>query len=301
MGATNEVTLVESGNVMNYTYTATVSSGTVNGNVITFNLNAMFSGGTRTITNTYHPIEVKKPELEIAKTVSPTGKVQVGDTLTYVITVENKGDAAATNVVVSDNLPEGLTDIAAKLDGDVIDNYNGSVTIPNIAAGGKAILTITAKASEAGEIKNTASVKSDETPDPISSNEVVTTVEPKNPEQITVTWKDGYTDTPIKTVIVDKGIDSEDLSKLYPADPTRDGYEFTGWSEPEDDGNGNLTITAQWSELKPDLSVTKTANTDKVKAGETVEYTISVENKGKADAENVKVTDVLDSNLTFES
>ncbi len=431
-GATNEVTLVESGNVMNYTYTASAPLGSVNGNVITFSVGAMASGVDRTVTNTYH--STKKPELEITKTVSPTGKVQAGDTLTYVIEVSNKGDASAANVVVTDNLPKSLTDIAANLDGKAINNYNGSVTIPSLAAGGKAVLTITAKTTEAGEIRNTASVKSDETPNPTPSNEVVTTVDPKEPEipelsvtknadkntvkagetvkytilvenkgktvaenvkvtdildsnltfeswslngaeskeqpsggiytigaiaagasaeltiyakvkddvaagteihntaiasgdntpegekpndtvditvtedekpeRVTATWLNGYTDTPIKTETVDKTISDEDLAQLYPESaPTREGYEFAGWGDPVRDEDGNITITAQWKELKlsPELTVTKTVNVHTVKAGETVRYTILVENKGEADAENVEVTDVLDSNLTFAS
>ncbi len=66
----------------------------------------------------------------------------------------------------------------------------------------------------------------------------------KLPEtKITVTWKDGYTDTPIKTEIIDK---DGDYSKLYPADPTRDGYRFDKWSDPEIDEDGNITITAKW-------------------------------------------------------
>ncbi|MCI9587609.1 MAG: hypothetical protein HFF60_06550, partial [Oscillospiraceae bacterium] len=66
------------------------------------------------------------------------------------------------------------------------------------------------------------------------------------PKTITVTWLDGYTDTPIKVETIDP---DGDYSKLYPNDPTRDGYYFTGWGEPETDKDGNITITAQWKEL----------------------------------------------------
>ena len=66
------------------------------------------------------------------------------------------------------------------------------------------------------------------------------------PKTITVTWMDGYTDTPIKQVEIDP---DGDYSKLYPSDPTRDGHYFTGWGEPETDKDGNITITAQWKEL----------------------------------------------------
>ncbi len=66
------------------------------------------------------------------------------------------------------------------------------------------------------------------------------------PKTITVTWMDGYTDTPIKQVTIDP---DGDYSKLYPSEPTREGYYFTGWGEPVTDKDGNITITAQWKEL----------------------------------------------------
>ena len=72
--------------------------------------------------------------------------------------------------------------------------------------------------------------------------------EPK--EEVTATWNDGYTDTPIKTEPVAKDITDEDLRDLYPEDPTREGYNFDGW-EVERDPDGNITITAQWTAVTP--------------------------------------------------
>jgi hypothetical protein len=63
-----------------------------------------------------------------------------------------------------------------------------------------------------------------------------------------VTWLRG--DNAAEQVIRREEIDpSEDYRNLYPTNPTRSGYEFTGWSDPVDDGEGNLTITAQWREV----------------------------------------------------
>lgn len=61
-----------------------------------------------------------------------------------------------------------------------------------------------------------------------------------------VTWKDGYTDTPIKTLTDVK--ENEDITDKYPEEPKRDGYSFDGWNEPETDSEGNVTITAKWKE-----------------------------------------------------
>lgn len=66
--------------------------------------------------------------------------------------------------------------------------------------------------------------------------------------KVTVTWVDGYTDTPIKTETVKKNISDDELDALYPAEPSREGYVFDGWGTPTRDGDGNITITAQWKE-----------------------------------------------------
>lgn len=63
-------------------------------------------------------------------------------------------------------------------------------------------------------------------------------------DAITVTWSDGYTDTPIKSETIDKG---SDYRELYPADPAREGYDFLNWEEKTDE-NGNVKISAQWKE-----------------------------------------------------
>lgn len=65
-------------------------------------------------------------------------------------------------------------------------------------------------------------------------------------DQVTVTWMDGYSSTPIKTVTVAKDITDEDLNKLYPDEPTRHGYVFVGWDAVRDTTTGNITITAKW-------------------------------------------------------
>lgn len=65
-----------------------------------------------------------------------------------------------------------------------------------------------------------------------------------------VTWKDGYTDTPIKTLTDVK--ENEDITDKYPEEPKRDGYSFDGWNEPETDSEGNVTITAKWKEDNSD-------------------------------------------------
>lgn len=87
---------------------------------------------------------------------------------------------------------------------------------------------------------------SEPTVDP-ETGDVIYTAEytPTAKKKITVTWLDGYSpdgDNVIDTVTINEG-----ETYTNPEDPTREGYSFTGWSEPvTDEENGNITITAQW-------------------------------------------------------
>ncbi len=73
------------------------------------------------------------------------------------------------------------------------------------------------------------------------------------PDLVTVTWLNGYDGGQVgDTAQVERGTASISQD-LYPADPTREGYEFTGWTEPVTDDNGNITITATWDPVdEPD-------------------------------------------------
>lgn len=73
------------------------------------------------------------------------------------------------------------------------------------------------------------------------------------PSQVTVTWMDGYTDTSLKEETIAYGSTLEE--SLYPAVPTRDGYEFAGWTVNGEPINynyvvkGNVDVVATWTQL----------------------------------------------------
>jgi uncharacterized repeat protein (TIGR01451 family)/CSLREA domain-containing protein len=109
----------------------------------------------------------EQADLEISKADSPD-PVTVGDNLTYTITVTNRGPDAATNVVVTDTLPSGVTFVSAS-PGCV--HAAGVVTcnLGNIPAGGSVTITIVVTVTAPGTISNTATVTSD-TLDPNTAN-----------------------------------------------------------------------------------------------------------------------------------
>jgi uncharacterized repeat protein (TIGR01451 family) len=109
----------------------------------------------------------EQADLEISKADSPD-PVTVGDNLTYTITVTNRGPDPATNVVVTDTLPSGVTFVSAS-PGCV--HAAGVVTcnLGNIPTGGSVAITIVVTVTAPGTISNTATVTSD-TLDPNTAN-----------------------------------------------------------------------------------------------------------------------------------
>jgi uncharacterized repeat protein (TIGR01451 family) len=69
---------------------------------------------------------------------SPGSHVMVGDTITYTITVANTGNTASGSVVITDDIPQGMTLVAGSYTGDGVPSVNGQTLrwdIPAIAAG----------------------------------------------------------------------------------------------------------------------------------------------------------------------
>ena len=115
------------------------------------------------------------PNLDITKTASTT-QVTEGGAFSYTITVENTGDASATNVVVTDDLDNNLTGVSVSASQGTCDPVGAGNTIEcdlgTIAAGASATVTINATAPQLPlpgtnvcqiSIANTAFVDSNET------------------------------------------------------------------------------------------------------------------------------------------
>jgi uncharacterized repeat protein (TIGR01451 family) len=143
------------------------------------------------------------PDLDISKEVSDI-TVDEGGAFSYTITVENTGDAPATNVVVTDDLNDNLTGVSVSasqgtcdpvgLPGNTIECELGT-----IAAGGSETVTINATAPQLPlpgsgvceiSIANTASVDSSET-DEVSDSAPPVTVKGTGCETTTTTTPPG--------------------------------------------------------------------------------------------------------------
>jgi uncharacterized repeat protein (TIGR01451 family) len=73
---------------------------------------------------------------------------------------------------------------------------------------------------------------------------------------------------------------------------------FTGQAMPTDTGNRTIGYATY---QVPDLTITKTGSPDPVVVDQNITYTITVNNAGPSDAQNVVVTDTLPSGVTFVS
>jgi uncharacterized repeat protein (TIGR01451 family)/CSLREA domain-containing protein len=115
-------------------------------------------------------------DMGISKSGSPD-PATVGQTLVYTLTATNHGPGSAPGVTVTDTLPSSVTFQSASASQGSCSNSSGTVTcdLGNLAAGASATSTINVTPNSAGEITNTASVKSS-APDSDSSNDTATVV-----------------------------------------------------------------------------------------------------------------------------
>ncbi len=116
-------------------------------------------------------------DLSITKSVSLTN-AQAGSSLTYTIEVSNSGPSTATNVVVADTLPAGVTfDSGTGPGGETLTVSNGVVNVSggDLASGGSFSFTINATVDSGATSPqtNSATVSSD-TNDPDATNNTAT-------------------------------------------------------------------------------------------------------------------------------
>jgi len=112
----------------------------------------------------------QQADLAITKTVDDATP-NVGDDVTFTITVTNNGPDEATGVQITDELPAGLTYVSDNSGGDY-DNTSGVWTVGTIANAGTATLEITATVTEAAlpSADNIATITDSDQYDPDETN-----------------------------------------------------------------------------------------------------------------------------------
>jgi uncharacterized surface anchored protein len=105
-------------------------------------------------------------DVAIAKSVTVAGPYGLGQTITYRVTVSNSGPNAATDVVVHDAWPAGITFLSAVTASGTYDGTAHDWTIPTLASGATAFVDITARLDSVTPGMNTANIVSTTSADP---------------------------------------------------------------------------------------------------------------------------------------
>ena len=106
---------------------------------------------------------VADADLSLSKT-GPPGRVRVGQTVNFTLTVANAGPSNASNVRVSDVLPAGFTFVAASPPGSY-DPGTGVWNVPALDPGASTSLEISARVNPRGPYLNTAEITAADQPD----------------------------------------------------------------------------------------------------------------------------------------
>ena len=106
-------------------------------------------------------------DVSVDKVLATSGPYNVGDTVTYTITIANAGPDIATDIVVTDTLTN-LTFVS--LSGGACAPASFPCTIPTMVSGGSEVLTVEATITAAGAFDNAVTVMSQENDTDLSNN-----------------------------------------------------------------------------------------------------------------------------------
>lgn len=277
-------------------------------------------------------IEVVEPQLKVTKEQVGLTKIQTEteasqqiaylcDQITYKYTVSNTGSGEAKNVVVQDDLPEGLQTADGK---DSVAFQAG-----DLAAGDSKSFEVQIQPQQEGDFSSRAVAKS--ASDEAHSNNVTTPVrEPvvevrvNGPEWQYVNQPVTYTvrvrnpsEVPARDVVLTlqaPGLDEKQSNRQIGELPPGQEKTLNVTLRPNEGGDIKVIATATGHCVKaggeefaaitairtiPALVLEMVDNKDPVQVGETTVYTIGVKNQGSGAAKNVTMTATLPEGFEF--
>ena len=280
-----------------------------------------------TVGDKTNSVDIAVPEIIPDKTANVTD-ANFGDNVTYTVTVTNDGDVDASQVVIVDQLGNGLKYVSSS-DGGVWDEKTNTVTwIVDLAAGKTKTLNVVATVVGYGNVTNSLAVGNKTSKINVNVPEITPnkTVDNKNPnfgDNVTYTIvvsNDGAADA--KNVVVKdilapgfKFIEAnyggvyDELTRTvtWIVDVNAKGHvDLTIKVTVEDYGvlTNNVTVGNKTSSVNitvPEIIPNKTADIENPNFGDEVTYTVNVTNAGKVNANNVVVHDVLGEGLELIS
>ena len=272
-------------------------------------------------------VDIAVPEIIPDKTANVTD-ANFGDNVTYTVTVTNDGDVDASQVVIVDQLGNGLKYVSSS-DGGVWDEKTNTVTwIVDLAKGESKVFSVIATVVGYGNVTNYLVVGNKTAGVNVTVPEIIPdkTANISNPNfgdnvnyTVTVT-NDGIGDAKDVVVrdVLGEGLKFVSATGNYSFDEvTRTVTWIVDLAKGESKvfsviatvvGYGNVTNylvvgnkTAGVNVTVPEIIPDKTANISNPNFGDNVNYTVTVTNDGIGDAKDVVVRDVLGEGLKFVS
>lgn len=270
------------------------------------------------------------PKIAIDKTC--TGPAIVGDNVSYTITITNPSRVAATKVVVTDTIPDGVQYVSSTPAGQA-SGQTVTWSLGSLAGGGRTSITVQAKATRVGEFENCAEVRADAG---LQSSDCCTTVvtAPKaaklaiekrcptevllcDPIEYVITVRNAGDGPAVNVKTSDKlpagltttnGKDSvaSNIGTLKPGEAKEVRYTVNATKTGQYNNkvtataDGGLSVEATCATIvkQPVLEVIKTGPSERY-AGRPAEYEITTTNKGDAPARDTLLVDTLPAGTGF--
>jgi uncharacterized repeat protein (TIGR01451 family) len=293
----------------------------------------------------------QQADLQVNKTVSnPTPNV--GDTITYTITLKDNGPDSATNVTLTDLLPAGVAFVSATASQGTYTPGTGVWTVGTVAVTTPQTLTITATVTSPNPAANTAAISHSDQFDPNTANNSDTAS--TNPQQadlalaktvsnarpnvgdtitFTVTLTDNGPNTATNVTVQDllpagltfvsatpsqgtyvaaTGVwtvgtvttttaQTLQIQAMIASPSARTNTATITHADQSDPNSGNNSASATETPQQADLALTKSVSNATPNVGDTVTFTVTLNDKGPDPATNVTVQDLLPAGLTFVS
>jgi uncharacterized repeat protein (TIGR01451 family) len=213
-------------------------------------------------------------DLRLQKTVDRPAAA-IGQTVVFTLVLSNDGPSPATNVVVTDRLPPGLTFVSATPSQGTFDPATGIWAVGTVPGNSTARLQITATLTASGVVRNVAEITGSAEPDPDS------TPGNNNPDE------DDQTTASL-------GVPNLRLVKRITA-ITRSGVPIAFTNLVDDPADANDTA-AGWAQFPP---VGVTSVPEPLRSGDQIEYTVYFLSDGVEPALNVNLCDQIPAAVSF--
>jgi uncharacterized repeat protein (TIGR01451 family) len=310
-----------SGASENHSFPYVVQPGDADPLVNTVTVHANPTGLANDITDTASDtVDLVQPSIDITK-VADTEVSKVGDTVNYTITVTNTGTSDLVNITLSDTL---MGDLSASFADTLAIGGSESHSFPYVVQPGDAdplVNTVTVHANPTGlpnDITDTASDTVDLVQPSIDITKVADTEVSKVGDTVNYTITITNTGTSDLVNITVSDTIMGDLSSSF-ADTLAIGaseqHSFPYVVQPGDADplvntvtvhanptglSNDISDTASFTVdlVQPGIDITKVADTEVSKLGDTINYTITVTNTGTSDLVNITVSDTIMGDLS---